>query len=284
MHETRVILGIAASEASGLRGNFGSMTKPLHAGLAARNGVMASMLAKRGFSANESIMEDHSGFASAHGEHGSHLDGFDRSLGGPFDIISPGRTIKPYACCRDTHSCIDAAIYLIERYAISAEDVACIKYQVGEVAGVALHSPPETGLQAKLSVQYCIAIALLFGEVRLKHFADELVLEPKVQSLMKKICRQQGEEIEPMSGRIMIKLKNGVEYSHTVRRPKGDPENPLSQKELVMKYKDCASRVISPEAVEESLKLLSNLESLNDLTQLTKMLICENESKAWSGI
>jgi 2-methylcitrate dehydratase PrpD len=280
VHETRMILGIAASEASGLRGNFGSMTKPLHAGLAARNGVMASMLAKRGFSANESIMESHSGFASAFlGEHDSHLSQFDLSLGEPFDIISPGRTIKPYSCCRDTHSCIDAVIYLIKEHDISADDVACIEYQAGEVAGVALHSAPETGLQAKLSMQYCIAIALLFGEVRFAHFTDQMVLEPKVQSLMKKITCRQGEEIEPMSARVMIKLKDGKKYSHTVRRPKGDPENPLSQTELIMKYKDCASRVLLAEDIEESLELLSNLEDLNDLSELTKILARLNKLK-----
>lgn len=281
VQETRMILGIAASEASGLRGNFGSMTKPLHAGLAAKNGVMASLLAKRGFSANESIMESPSGFASTFlGEKETSLRQFGLMLGEPFDILSPGRTIKPYPCCRDTHSCIDAALYLVKKHNIIANDVSRVEYQAGEVAGAVLHSPPNTGLQAKLNMEYCISIAILFSEVRLAHFTNEMVLEPKVQSLMEKISHHQGEDIEPMSGKIMIKLKNGIEYSHTVQRPRGAPENPMSEEELFMKYKDCASRVISPKGVEESLKLLSNLEGLSDLTQLTKIYNCENKSKA----
>jgi 2-methylcitrate dehydratase PrpD len=278
--ETRMILGIAASEACGLRGNFGSMTKPLHAGLAARNGVMASMLAKRGFSANESIIESPAGFAGTFlGEKKFHLSQFDLGLGKPFDIISPGRTIKPYPCCRDIHSCIDAVIHLIKEYDISADNVAHIEYQAGEVAGVVLHSAPETGLQAKLSIEYCIAIGLLFGEVRLGHFTDEMILEPRVQSVMEKISSPGGEEIEPMSARVVIKLKDGKEYSHTIRKPKGDPENPISQQDLILKYKDCASRVLPDRVTEQSLRLLLNLESLKDLTDLTKIFICRRKFK-----
>lgn len=276
VHETRMVLGIAASEASGLRGNFGSMTKPLHAGLAARNGVMAATLVKKGFWANESIIENPSGFAGAFlGEHEPYLSESDLGLGKPFDLISPGRTIKPYPCCRDTHGCIDASIGLVKESSISAEEISRVEYHSGEVAGVALHAPPTTGLQAKLSMQYCISVALLFGQIRLVHFSDEMILEPRIQSLMKKIDRSRHEEVDPLSARVTIHFRNGKEASRTVRKPKGDPENPLSQTELIMKYRDCASRVLSSRRIEESLKLLSNLESVNDLDELTNLLTLE---------
>ncbi len=272
-HETKMTLGIAASEAGGLKGNFGSMTKPLHAGLAARNGVMAAALAKRGFSANENVLENPLGFSFTFlGEHASPPSRSDLSLGNPFDLLSPGRTTKPYACCRDTHGCIDASLYLKKTYGISAEDVSSVKYQAGEAAGVAIHRPPRTGLEAKLSMQYCIAVALLFGEVRLAHFADAMIAEPELQSLMEKISGFECEGIDPLSASVTVTLKSGEEHGHTIRRPKGDPENPLSETELITKFKDCVSGVLSPQGIETSLDILLNLEKLNDVTELTHLL------------
>ena len=279
VHQTKMVLGIAGSEASGLKGNFGSMTKPLHAGLAARNGVMAAMLAKKGFSANESILEKHLGFAFTFlGERGSQPSRSDLNLGKPFDLLSPGRTTKPYACCRDTHGCIDASLYLKKAYGISAEDVSSVEYQAGEAAGVAIHRPPLTGLEAKLSMQFCIAVALLFGEVRLVHFADAMIDEPAVQSLMMKIRGSERKGIDALSASVTVTLKSGEKHSHTVRRAKGDPENPLSQTELIMKFKDCVSGVLSPQGIENSLEILLSLEKLNHVTELTHVLSLGSES------
>lgn len=187
--------------------------------------------------------------------------------------------MKPYPCCRDTHSCVDAILYLIKKYNIAAENVAWVECQAPEVGGnLLIYSSPKTALEGKLSMQYCMATALLFGEVRLSQFTDEMVAEPRVQSLMEKVSYSHVEDVEGGGGKVTIKLRDDKEYSHTVHRAKGDPENPMSQPELILKFKDCASKILPAEDIERALKLLLNLEYLNDLTKLTNILTLETSS------
>lgn len=276
--QTRMALGTAASLVSGLVANFGTMTKPFHAGSAARNGVIAATLASRGFTANESILENPLGLCKALcGEGGYNLAKIVEGLGTSFSIISPGMEIKPYPSCRFTHRAIDAMLWLVKNYGISAADVDKIECTTGELAYQTLvYSHPTTGLEGKFSMQYCLAAALLDGKVSLEQFTDEKIARAK--EIMEKINYRYAENSAGMAWRqsnpdeVKVRLKNGKEYSHKVLIDKGSPQNPLSKEELSLKYRDCAGTVLSPQDIERSFELATNLEQVEDIAELVNIV------------
>lgn len=274
-HQTMMALGIAASLAGGTRQNFGTMTKPLHAGNAARNGVVASLLAKKGFTADEAILESTMGFLKIFcGGAEYDVAKATEGLGTAFDIISSGVGMKPYPCCLLTHRCIDAILHLIKENGIGANDVERVECRTSEfLPQVLIHSRPKTALEGKFSMQYCMAIALLDGQVGLKQFTDEKVLDPKAQQLLKGVEYVHPEGLTPLHPDVVtIRLKDGREISHEVAIAKGDSRNPMTEEELMAKYRDCASFVLSPQDTEKSLEMVWHLEAVNDVTELIDVL------------
>jgi len=277
--EVRMALGIAASMAGGLRQNFGTMTKQLHAGIAARNGVVAAMLAKRGFTSDENILETPFGFFRVLGGGGEgDIVRMSQGLGNPFDIISPGVSLKVYPCCSEAHRCIDALFYLVRKHRFSPDDVVeMICHTSGVVPQILIHHSPQTGLQAKFSMEYLMAVALLDGEVSPEQFTDERVQDPRVQELMERVSYRHHEGVTGMEGlrlpeAVTVRLKNGREYSYQVERARGTPENPLTDEELNSKLRQCARLVLSGEEVETLLELVSGLEELGDISKLASIL------------
>lgn len=273
--ETRIALGIAASEASGLRQNFGTMTKPFHAGNAAKNGIVAAMLAQKGFTADESILENPFGFCRVLGGEGEYnLELMTKSLGNPFAIIKPGLDMKPYPCCRFTHRCIDAILRIIEEHHPAAEEVAEVVCQTGpESPQVLIHHRPKTPLEGKFSMEYCMARALLDGEIRIGQFTEEKVLEPRVQELLQRVkyVHPEGAERQRLPEVVTVRRHNGKQYSQEILAAKGAPENPLTIAELKAKYRDCASLVLPLEATERSLEMIDHLEEIRDITELAEL-------------
>jgi 2-methylcitrate dehydratase PrpD len=274
--ETRVALGIAASEAGGLRQNFGTMTKPLHAGNAARNGIMAAMLAQKGFTADESILESPFGFCAVLGGEGEYdLEQMTESPGKPFAIVEPGLDMKPYPCCRFTHRCIDAMLYIVEEHHPAAEEVVEVECQTGPAtAQILIHHQPKTPLEGKFSMEYCMARALIDGEMKIAQFDKEKVLEPRVQELLQKVkyVHPEREEGQRAPEVVTVRLGDGVQYSHEVLFAKGSPEQPMSAEELMDKYRDCALTVLPAEAVERSIEMVAHLDELKDITELADLV------------
>jgi len=282
VHQVRMGLGIAASLAGGLRQNFGTMTKPLHAGKAAANGIQAALLAQAGFTADGGIIEAPMGFAKVFG-HSGEVDWATASetLGKTFVITSAkGLSIKPYPSCGFTHCAIDAALYIKEEHKVNADDIAEVELGVSPFdKQILIHHHPRTGLEGKFSLEYTVARALLSGEVRLKHLTDEAVVEPRVKSLMGKM-----EWVEkypmPVMGTaegfgtksVTVKLKNSKEFSREVAIAKGMPQNPLAPDEFNSKYRDCASTVLSEEDVEKSLFILTNLQKVKNIKEVIESL------------
>ena len=267
--QVRMAIGIAASLACGLRQNFGTMTKPLHAGKAAANGVQAAFLARAGFTADEGIIEAPLGFAKVMG----HNDAVDWSavgtnLGKTFVIAGPvGIAIKPYPSCGFTHAAIDGALQ-IAKQGIKADRIVAIELGTSPFdKQLLIHHRPTTGLEGKFSLEYCVARALVSGEVRLKHFIDDAVREPAVRSLIEAM-RWVEKFPMPVMGTpegfgtksVTVTLTTGEKASATVSVAKGMPTNPLSAPEFTAKFRDCASTVLSERAVEESLALLTALQ------------------------
>ena len=275
--ETQIALGIAGSLAGGLQKNFGTMTKALHAGNAARNGVVACLLAQNGFTANSNILDGTSGFCSVFSG-GARRRLLDKTwdLGNNWHTISPGISIKPYPSCRATHSSIDAILYLKKKYNIRADQVAEITCKTSKmVPKLAMYNQPTNGYEGKFSLEYCVAIALLDGEVSLKQFTDSKVLSTAAQQLLRKIKLVHPDNwpigVDLMQ-ELMVKLKDGTEYSHSVEIPKGDPENPMSDKELLTKFRDCASLFLMPSESGRLIELIYELESLNDISELMDIM------------
>jgi 2-methylcitrate dehydratase PrpD len=276
VQQTRMALGIAASQACGLRQNFGTMTKPFHPGNAARSGVMAAMLAKRGFTAHPDIMEERFGFFNVYkGDGGGEWEQVTAALGQEYSVVNTGVAFKLYPSCGETHATIDLVLDLAKQHNITPDNIESAEAAVHEsTSSVAFYTQPKTGLEGKFSLEYCMARALLDGWASLDHFTDEKVNEPKVQELIKKMRRSIDDSIPPIAGSsVTIRTTDGREVSLKADAPKGSPTSPPTYDELVSKYRDCAQLVLSPEDVERSLQLMENLEGLKDLTELMEIVV-----------
>jgi 2-methylcitrate dehydratase PrpD len=267
----RAALGIATSLAGGSRQNFGTMSKPLHAGIAARNGVMAASLAVRGFSADASIIEAPLGFLHLFGVGGHDAERAMASLGQPFDIISPGIGVKLYPCCYESHRALDAALQLRKEANIEAPRIARVEARVSPgTATPLIHHRPQTGLEGKFSMEYCLAAALLDGKINLASFADEAVQRPQAQELLRRVEMVEEEQWQPIFGpaTVTVILDDGSQHSRRVETPGGDPRAPLTWEELVAKYRDCAAGILPDAATARSAEIIANLEAAADVGEL----------------
>ena len=273
--QTQVALGIAASKASGLRKNFGTMTKPLHAGEAARSGVEAAQWAQRGFTADRHILEDQFGFFNTFvGAGAFDLEAVVQDFGEPYDIVSPGLGVKPYPACRQVHRAIDAMLDLVHTHGFTADDVEEIVCEASErELAFLVHHRPQTGLEGKFSMEYCMAAAVLHGDMGLAQFSDASVQDPRAQALL-----QRARFEHPDAGQVdwhttlpdivRVTLRDGRQVQQRVDIPKGDPERPLTWDELVAKCRGCAAGVLPAPQVETAVQLLATFETLQTLGPL----------------
>lgn len=277
-------LGIAASMASGLRENFGTMTKPLHAGRAAENGVTAALLGQAGFSAATNILEARRGFYNAM------AGGYDESkvtgrLGHPYFMQAPGISIKPYPSGSLSHPAQDLILDLVMQHDLQPKDIESIDVGTNSnVPNALIYPMPKTALEGKFSIPFCMAIAVLERKAGIAQFKDRKVRDKKVVSLMKRVTLYVDDELEALGydqvrSRVRIKLKDGrvIEGRYDVAR--GHPEKPMSWAELGEKFRDCASLVLSRKNTEEAIQLVGRLEQLRSIAPLIRALAGVN-SKA----
>lgn len=282
---TRMAFGIAASEAGGLRRNFGTDSKPFHAGNAARNGVTAASLAGLGFTADENIMDGEWSFPMVMSNNQHDLGKLTEGLGSPFSIVSPGGSIKPYPSCGVTHRSIDAILYLARTHHLKAEDIAEIHCEVHPMVARGLHIHyPKKGLEGKFSLEYCMAAALLDGEITLRQFTDEKVSSSMSQDMMKRVkwVYTDRDEIGAVDvlglpQAVTLITRDERKWSYQVLHSKGSPENPMSWEEVVSKFRLCAQSVLSTNDLERVIGLVSDLESLDDIAELTRIITIFNE-------
>jgi len=238
--------GIAASEAAGLRKNFGTMTKAYHAGQAARAGFDAAGLATNGFSANLSIFDGDDSFFAVYGsDDGITPEAALVKLGNPWAMLNPGISIKRFPCCFGAHRPLGGIFQLIERDRIKIADIEAVNIDFLPMSDKALtHTDPQNGLEAKFSIEYCTAAALLDGEVTLDSFTDEKVQRPEIRALMAKVNRRHvpGDgNFNAHHGYTDIEIV-ARSASHTIRSDKtpGSRDWPLSRDELRQKFIGCA--------------------------------------------
>jgi 2-methylcitrate dehydratase PrpD len=279
--QVRMAIGIAASLACGLRQNFGTMTKPLHAGRAGANGIQAAFLARAGFTADAAIIEAPLGFARVMGHEGEvDWSKAGKTLGKTFLITSPvGLAIKPYPSCGFTHTAIDCALDLLQQ-GVKTGEIAEIELGTSPFdRQLLIHHWPRTGLEGKFSLEYCVARALVSGSVRLNSFSETAMREPEALRLIE-MMKWVEKYPMPVMGTpegfgeksVAVTVRNGKKYDAAARVAKGMPTNPLGAHEFNEKYRDCASTVLSEGGVEESLSLLTGMQSMGKVAEVMALI------------
>lgn len=279
--QVRLALGIAASTAGGLQRQFGTMTKPFHSGHAARNGLFAAQLAALGFTSNPSVLEAPRGFLEVYGDEHSSPDNAP-TLGAPSAFDDPGVALKKYPCCGAIHRAIDAMLDLRSKHDLSGADTESIRCSVPPGALRALlYSNPADGLQAKFSMEYNLAAALVDGSITLASFHDERVSRPEIVELYPKMTIEEVAELSPSSGgvgmdgfiRIQLALRDGRVVAAEVSHPRGSPQRELSWDELRQKFDDCAVEGgFDPEAARFVFDRLRDLAEIDDLRDVLERL------------
>ncbi len=279
--QTAVALGLAASGSSGLKANFGTMTKPMHIGRCAREGLLAAKLAQAGFTANgQDVFEHPQGFFEVYNGQG-HYDAVRgrEAWASPLDIVAPGIAIKQYPCCGSTHPAIDSALELFEQHTITADDIARVDIWIHARRLQHTNRPqPRTGLDAKFSVQYVVSRALLDGVVSLEHFEGQAVGDPRVAALLPRVYAQpydtqQFDAANHFGAEVRVTFKNGQTLSAKVQQPLGRTSaNPLPADRLKTKFELCAARVLDASACARAYAAIGQIETLDDVRTITALL------------
>jgi 2-methylcitrate dehydratase PrpD len=282
-YQVRSAIGIAASEASGLRSNFGTMMKPLHAGSASAKGVNSALLTHGGITANASIFESPKGFYDLYGNHATiDSSAIDASaviagLGKDFDIVTPGINIKKYPCCFYTHAAIDALLFLVDTYRLAAEDIRQIRCGISSLASDVLkYDQPVDGTEAKFSLTYCVARALLSHQVRIDDFLDENVRDKKIRPWMNivevTVDPSMDKPGRSLGARLDVSTADGQTYSHELIKALGGCENPLPWEAVVAKFKTCASQVLDEKQTKKVISYIERLEKIESIDKLLGIL------------
>jgi 2-methylcitrate dehydratase PrpD len=277
---TQMALGIAASEAAGLRQNFGTMTKPYHAGLAAANGVIAATLAREGFTSAPDSLEGEFGFLRVFGMPGEYDEGkIVDTLANPWNLVAHGIGLKPYPCCRNAHRPLDAMLALVRAHGFAPDQVEQIDCEISaHVTKVMTYEQAHTGLEGKFCLPYCLAVAVCDRRVGIRQFADARVRDPQVQALSKRVRllhpydRTEWDIGELLPCAVRVRLADGRVLEQSAGAPRGDPDNPLTWEEIAEKYRDCARELLAEGDVERTLDLLQRLEELPSLAELMEIL------------
>jgi 2-methylcitrate dehydratase PrpD len=275
--QTRTALAVAASQSSGLKENFGTMTKPFHAGHAARSGLLAALLAREGWTASEQALEGPQGFFAAFGAGVRRMDRL-ATLGAPWKILTTGVAVKPYPSCACTHSIIDGARELRQRHALRPADIAEVTVGVNEsVPNILIHADPHTGLEAKFSGQFAAAAALVEERMGMQTFTDAKAQDPAIRAFLPRVHLVVDPDIpgdleRHMWSRVRVRLTDGRTLEIGPRQVPGHPGNPLSADQLREKFEGCAGVVLSPERTGTVREMVAGLDRCPDLRSFTAIL------------
>ncbi len=278
LSKTLNAFGVAASQAGGLRENFGTMTKPFQAGHAAESGLEAAQLASLGWTAAQQILEAQRGFFHAAG--GTFEPAFivDK-LGKPWTFASPGVSLKPYPSGSISHPAMTEMMRLIETNDIKASQVE--KVDIGansNMMNALLRHHPKTGLEAKFSMEFCLAILLLERKAGLPQFTDQTVQRPDVQEMIAKVRYYVDPEAESagfdkMTSILKIYMKDGRVIRGRAEFGKGSPADPMSFDEAAVKFRGCAEYANWPHGkTEKIIVFIKNLENASDMKELSPLL------------
>jgi 2-methylcitrate dehydratase PrpD len=282
VEQTAVALGLAASLASGLKANFGTMTKPLHAGHAARNGVFAALMVREGFTANPDAFEPKQGFLQVFNGPGTYDTA--RMLAdwyAPFECDGAGEPgLKPYPCCGSTHSSVNRAIDLARTYDLAPEQIATVEIMPHARRLPHTNNPdPRTPLAAKFSIQYCVARALVDRAVTLDHFEGDAPLDPAVRALMARSRARPHPDMADDSplqwgAEIVVTTRDGERYASRLDdfERLGPGARPMTRDALWEKFADCAQRALPRRQIAPLFEHLLRIGTVPNIAELTPLL------------
>lgn len=269
--------GLTASMSAGLRENFGTMTKPFHAGRAAENGLFAVTLARRGWTAASDILEAKRGFysAAAGGFDASKIEG---KLGNPYFFIQPGISIKPYPSGSLSHPAQDVLLDLVREHDVRPEQVGRIRVGVNShVPDALIHTRPTTALEGKFSLPFQMAIGVLERRAGIAQFVDAKVRDPRTRTLMERVEVYVDPEIEAlgyneMRMKVYITLTDGRRLAGFADKARGHPRKPMSRDDLREKFMDCATLVMPGDQAEQVLAWLWVIRDVPRVSDLMPLL------------
>jgi 2-methylcitrate dehydratase PrpD len=276
--QTACALGIAASMASGIRANFGTMTKPLHVGRAAENGVTAALLAREGFTANDEAIDGPWGYLAVAGR-GAEPDLVRGRFGAPLSIEHPGVSIKPYPCGVLTHPSMDALLALMREEKLAAADIERITLHAGNnILGPIRYRVATTELEGKFSMAFLLAAIAIAGRAGKAEFSDEFVQRADVQELQRRVETAHDPEIEArgldkIRSRLVVEARDGRRFEREAGEAyRGGPDNPLTDRQVEEKFEDCAQGLLDEERIREVERRVWALEEQSNVTELLPLL------------
>jgi len=272
----KAALGVAASAAGGIHRQQGSMVKPFHAGNSARNGAEAALLASNGFTADAAIFEAPRGFCDTFfGKDSCDYDKMIENIGKPFFLETPGMGLKWHPCSAPQFLAADAALHLKHEHKINFADVMNIEVSIPPLRYQRHYAPEvKTGLRGKFAINYVVAMAFLDGKLEISTFTDEKVNQPQVQDAFSKVKVIVDESI-PEPGPycpVSVELKDGTRHSYTARIAKGDPRNPMSETEVMEKFRGNAKQAISEKQTEAVIDAVNRLEAVDNIKTIVDRL------------
>jgi 2-methylcitrate dehydratase PrpD len=264
-------LGIAATQAAGLEQSFGTMSKPLHPGKAAMNGLLAALLAREGFTGSTAVLDGPGGLAATFlGV--TTLRAAVEDLGKRFEILD--NSTKPYAAFHLTHATIDAARALRARLGEHTGTVEAVRCRVHPlVLKVANQPAPRTDLEAKFSVAYCAALGLVHGEAGEAEFAVRRLHDPDVARVMAHVTSESDHTLGVGAARMTVRLADGRELEESVTAARGTAENPLTREELEAKFRRLAGVVLPKERAARLVERLRRLADVRDVAELAALAV-----------
>jgi len=286
--QTATALSIAASLASGIKANFGTMVKPLHIGHCTRNGMFAALLARDGFAAGDRVFEHKQGFFNVfNGEGNYDAAKILPAWGEPLDIVKPGIAIKQYPCCGSTHSALDAMLKLAREHKPAPEDLERVDVWTHARRLEHTNRPePKSDLDAKFSVQYCMVRALLDRRIAIEHFEGKAYEAPAVRKLLPRVhaapyTTAQFPADNHFGAEVRVALRGGKSLSARVDEPFGrTSDNPLPAGLLKEKFENCAARALPRERVSALYSAIQGFENLRDVREVTAIIAGETRKQA----
>ena len=259
-------IGLAATQAAGLREMFGSMGKAFHPGRSAQNGYAAALLAQQGFTSGERGIEGPRGFAAVQAARYD-LTKITERLGVDFDLRA--NTYKPFPCGIVNHPTIDGAIQLHDGYRLAPASIRAVRLRVAPlVLDLCNQQNITRGLQGKFSVYHGAAVGLVRGKAGIKEYTDETVNDPDVKHVREHVTAVGDASLTEDQAHIEVDLADGRTISRFVEQSIGNLSRPLSDRQLEEKFRDQATLVLPAPQVDELIDLCWQIESLDDVSQL----------------
>ncbi len=274
-------LGIAGIMTGGIRAGMGTMSKALGAGRSARDGLEAALLAELGYTGPTNVIEARDGFLQTFGD-GASGAGIVESLGNPYEFTEPGMTYKAYPTCTRSHPGITAALRMRTSHRVDVDNIDRVVCSVTPaVADYLKFGVAKSKLEAKYSLPFCVALALIAGEVTLANVTDETVADARIVDLMQKVTMvispdfaKDGylPEYAPHGCIIEIWTKSGEYLRDQQNRGPWEPMTPPTWDDLMVKFRGCASLVLDAPAIESAGDILRRLDALRQVAQLTDLI------------